>query len=569
MGDLPIACCFHRDMATVRDIPFRSIPRQSTLFLDYLDLSPTALRFYQHAPTMEGLEYAARGKLATLQFPRKAVASILRRQNARYGGDSETLRRIGELESPDSVAVLTGQQVGLFTGPLYTVYKALTAMHISEELNKRGIKAVPIFWMDTEDHDLPEVTRRTVLDSRMSVQVLDYREALFRENEMPMRSVGSLPFADSIRDVVTSFLSHLPDSVWKPEVQSRLQLTYKPGATFALSFAQLMLQILRGSGLILFDPLDTEAKQLTAGVFQKALRDADAIHAALVHRNRELDAAGFHAQVSVLENSTLLFLNADGERRALERRNSNFGLRHTDRGFALEELLKCAEQTPERFSPNVLFRPLIQDHLFPTLAYVGGSSELSYFAQAEVLYTLLDRPMPVIWPRNSFTLLEPEIAAEMDRFGIEIQDCFQGRRFVLEKAVRKSGLSKVAVRLEALQGHLDQVLTEIRPEMQAIESPLVHALETARRKILHNAQRLKSQVVSLEEQQNSPVSNAVDLLLSHCVPNGNLQERELNLQHFLARHGPSLLDTIHSATEIGNFAHRVLRLENNHGETKD
>jgi bacillithiol biosynthesis cysteine-adding enzyme BshC len=547
-------------MATVQDLPFHSIPHQSKLFLSYLDLSPAALRFYQNAPTIEAMERLARSGLGSLKFPRKAIAAVLRRQNAMYGGDPETLRRIDELEQEDSVAVVTGQQVGLFTGPLYTIYKASTAVSICEELKRRGIGAVPVFWMETEDHDLQEIARRTVLDLSSSVKVIDYRNALFDEVQT-QRPVGSLRFPEGIRQAVKDYLGYIPDSSWKSQVQSQLESACKPGTSLALSFAQLMMQILHGSGLILYDPQDAESKQLASAVFRKALGEADAMRAALVRRSQELNAAGFHAQVSVSENSTLLFFFADGVRFALERRNSGFGLKHGDRTFDLDELLNCTLQTPEKLSPNVLLRPLVQDHLLPTVAYVGGSSELAYFAQIEVLYALLDRPMPVIWPRSSLTLLEPEIAAEMDRLGIGIQDCFRGKQALSEKAFRNSGYSKTLMDLEELQRRLDQGLTEIRPDLQAIDPPLTHALETARRKILHNVQNLKSRVIRLEERQGFSVSNAVDSLLNHCFPNRNLQERELGILHFLARHGPPLLDTILSATEIGNFAHRVLRLE--------
>jgi bacillithiol synthase len=340
-----------------------------------------------------------------------------------------------------------------------------------------------------------------------------------------------------------------------------LESTYAPGSTFALSFARLITRLFRGSGLILFDPQDTEAKRLASTIFQKALNEADTLHAALMRRNQELHAAGFHAQVSVAENSTVLFFFAEGERRALERRSSGFGLKSSERAFSLEELMEHADRNPELFSPSVLLRPLIQDYLFPTVAYVGGSSELAYFAQIEVLYTLFERPMPLIWPRNSFTLLEPEIAVEMDRLEIGIQDCFQEIQHVLEKTIRNSRFSETLTHLEELHERLDRVLTEIRPEVQAIEPPLVQALETARRKILHNIQRLKAQVVRLAGMQNSSSLNAVDLIMSHCYPNQNLQERELGYLHFLARHGHSLLDTIHNGMEVGNFAHRVLRLK--------
>jgi bacillithiol synthase len=548
-------------MPKVQDIPFRSIPHQSALFLSYLDLSPAALRFYQHAPTLESLEHASRKSLGNFEFPRKEIASILRRQNESFRSGSEILHQIDELEKQDSVAILTGQQVGLFSGPLYTVYKALTAIRISERLRKRGIRAIPVFWMETEDHDLLEVTRRTVLDAPAAVHTVDYREIIFKENPLPLHSVGSLRFPEEIQQATRNYLSHLPDSAWKSEIQSNLESAYKPGSTFALAFAQLLQRLLAGSGLVFFDPHDAEAKRLISSVFQKALRGSDAIHAALMQRKRELDAAGFHAQVSVQENSTVLFFFAGGERHALERQESGFRLKNQNQEFSLDALLHCAEQTPEKLSPSVLLRPLIQDHLFPTIAYVGGSAEVAYFAQIEVLYKLFSRPMPVIWPRNSFTLLEPEVSATMERWSLELQDCFGGNLSMTEKAIRHAGFSKASGRLERLQERLDSALTEIKPEMHSIELPLADALENARRKILHNVQHLKSQAIRMEAAQNQSLSNAIQLVLLQCYPNQNLQERELSILHFLARQGSSLLETIHAATEIENFAHRVLRLQ--------
>ncbi len=226
----------------------------------------------------------------------------------------------------------------------------------------------------------------------------------------------------------------------------------------------------------------------------------------------------------------------------------------------MDELLAYAVQRPEKLSPNVLLRPLVQDHLFPTAAYVAGSSELAYFAQVEVLYQLYNRPMPVIWPRASITLLEPEAGAAMERLGIEVLDWFEKREQLTEKVFRNTSFAKAAASLDELQEELDQVLTEVRPELQAVEPPLAQALETARRKIQHNVRHLKSQVIRLEGGRNASMSAALDLVLNNCYPNQNLQERELGIHHFLARHGSSLLDVIGSAMDTGSFAHRVIRL---------
>jgi hypothetical protein len=185
---------------------------------------------------------------------------------------------------------------------------------------------------------------------------------------------------------------------------------------------------------------------------------------------------------------------------------------------------------------------------------------LAYFAQVAVLYSFYNRPMPVIWPRESYTLIEPEIGAEMERLGIEVLDCFQNRRLLEEQAIRISGCSRASACLDDLQIRLDQTLTEVKPEFQTVDPPLAVALETARRKILHNIQHLKSRVVRLEGNRNSSISSRIDLVMNNCFPRQTLQERELGIQHFLARHGPSVLDKLRSAIDFGSFAHRAIRL---------
>jgi bacillithiol synthase len=556
-------------MAKVQDIPFRSIPHQSSLFLSYIDFAPAALRFYRGAPTLENLTRTAKDLVANRQFPRSEIVSILRRQNESFGIDAETARNIDCLERSDCAAILTGQQVGLFTGPIYTIYKALAAIRIAEELKSRGILSVPVFWMETEDHDLPEATRRTLASADHSVGVTDYGDMLFKDAEVPQGSVGRMQFPENIRQVVQHYLDHLPDTVWKQEIRLQLETACRPGATFAQSFAQLLSGIFRGSGLILFDPHCPDAKRLARGILQKAIRDADVIRHALLERNKDLEAAGFHAQVSVLENSTVLFYFQDGARYALEKKGSGFSLKNSHGRFSVDSLIQCAEQSPEKFSPNVLLRPLIQDHLFPTAAYVGGSAEVAYFAQIEVLYKTWNRPMPIIWPRNSFTLLEPGISAELDRLGIDVQDCFRGRQCLTEKALSGSGCLEAASNLETLQERLDQGLAEIRPEIELVDATLATALETARRKILHNVQRLKSHLIQLEATKDSRISKSLDLLMNHCFPNQKLQERELGIQHFWVRHGASVLDALRSSLEVECFSHRVLLLPPAAGEKQD
>jgi bacillithiol biosynthesis cysteine-adding enzyme BshC len=545
----------------IKNIPYSQIPNQSALFLKYLENSPDALRFFQDTPDFENLLTERRKRIIRGEFARSEIVNILKRQNESYGCTPKTFSRINELVRPDCVAIVTGQQVGLFTGPLYTIYKALTAVHISEALRDRGIPAVAVFWMETEDHDLKEVSHQTVLAPDNAVHIKDYRDTLFPDSLPYNQPVGSIPFPESIRTVVDDFIRTLPNSGWKPEVASILKRTYQPGFTFAQSFGRILTVILQDSGLILFDPRDAETKPLVSQVFGWALEQADTIHSVLVDRSHELESTGFHSQVHISDNSTLLFYIENNERLALERSHPGFRLKNRGLEFSPGDLRAQLASNPEKFSPNVLLRPVVQDTLFPTLAYVGGPSELAYLAQVEVLYTLLEKPMPVIWPRESFTLMDTDIRDSMLRLGIEIQDCFEGIQSLKEKALQNKGAGKAAPRLKVLIHKLETTFEEIRQDAENLDPSLQKGLDTARSKILQNLRRLHSRILHIEGSVDASVLTAAGLLLNHCLPNRNLQEREFGILHFLSRHGPSVLDSIRSGIQTSGFFHRVLQLE--------
>ena len=543
-----------------RTVPFRKIPHQSDLFLDYLDLSPKALSFYSRRPTLESLVEDSRALHLARSFPREQVAAILLRQNKSFGNSPAAFSHIEKVVKPESVAILTGQQVGIFTGPLYTIFKALTAIRLAEQLRRLGVEAIPVFWMDSEDHDLAEITRMAVLGADSHASTIDYRDLLFGAgyDHDNLRPVGSIAFSESIQQAVGHYLDLLPDSEWKQDIALTLERAYRPGATFAQSFGKAMAELFSDRGLVLFDPQDPESKRLVAPVFRKAVAQTGLIHERLVERNHLLAQAGYHTQVSVLEASTVLSLLDGGERRPLTRQGSVFGLKNAERVFTESELIELVELAPERFSPNVLLRPIVQDHLFPTVAYVGGPSEIAYFAQIQVLYDLYDRPMPALWPRASFTLMEAETSALMEKFAIEFEDCFLGKHHLVEKLITASNDSSTTAIISGLRSYLDVSLEEIRPQMEAADTSLGQALETARRKMLHQVDSLQTKSVHLEARNHRELLERAEFFLNHLYPNKNLQERQLSIHSFLARYGPPVMKAVESRLDTTSFAHQLV-----------
>jgi bacillithiol synthase len=541
----------------IRDLPFRDLPRQSALFLRYVALEPAVLALYRCRPVHDDLVDTAERTRREF-FPRREMAEVLREQNESFGNSNAVRKAIADLARPDSVAVLTGQQVGLFTGPILTIYKALTALRLSAELRCMGFNAVPIFWMASDDHDLAEVTRLILLAPHDELHEMDARAPLFGTRVPPSFPVGTIKLPATISELISDYFAGLPGA-WSDELKAQTAEAYQPGVTFADAFGRLMARIFHDRGLILFDPRAPAAKKYAAPLIQKALTAAHTLRAQLAERSQALQNAHLEPQVAVLPRSTLVFLEEEAQRRLLVTEQKDFLLRETGRHFSLDELRDLAETDPERFSPNVLLRPVVQDHLFPTIAYVGGPAEVSYFAQIEPLYRHFERRMPVVWPRNSLTVLESEIWESMTGRGLRLEDCFQGKAAAIRKILQTQPAPFEAL-LSRMGQDVRQEIGKLKPSLASADASLGTAGDTVQRKLLHRLSSLETKFVNSEMRRNPALDREVTQWLNLCCPHGNLQERELGIHCLLARFGPSLLDTLYEAVDPFTFTHRLIYL---------
>jgi len=392
------------------------IPHTSRLFSDFQYHFDRLARFYVHHPE-DPAAYAAAAK--ELSYPperRAALVAALRARN----GDSPSLDL---LSRPGTVAVVTGQQVGLFSGPAYTVYKALTAARLAEQLTSQGIPAVPIFWVATEDHDFAEVNHSFVFDGEHHPVIL----RVDGENGTE-RPVGTIPIDTPPLDRLRKALAAFP---FGEEAADLVAGAYQPGATFGRAFQALLERLLGGRGLLFIDPLDDAVRRLAAPLLRDALQDGKNLHAKLMERNRELEAAGYHAQVHLEAKTSLVFLLEGGRRITLRKQNGDYVSK--DRRYSAAELAELAEH----LSPNALLRPVVQDYILPTVAYVGGPAELAYMAQSQVIYEDLLQRMPVMLARSGFTLLDAKTAKLMNKYGLTLPGFFHGEDAVRETIARK------------------------------------------------------------------------------------------------------------------------------------
>src|SRR3989454_9155950 len=363
-------------------LPFGQIPHTTRLFAEFLSWSPPIQPFFPRSPHFsEWLRDETPG-LCYDRARREKVAAILERENKAWGASPKTIENIVRLRAGASV-VVTGQQVGLFGGPLFSIFKALTAIKLADQASGAGVNCVPVFWLATEDHDLAEVNHISFPGPDASLQKLTAPA-----QGPPDAPVGTVTFGAEIEPVVEAVAGILGDS----EVTGFLRDAYRPEENLGSAFARLFTRLFANWGVILLDASDRELHAIAEPIYRAAIERTAELDDALLARGKELEAAGYHQQVKVTPSSTLLFTLRGGARIVVHRRpngslNPDFLV--GEERISQPKLLDEISSSPHHFSPNVLLRPVVQDYLVPTLAYAGGSAEIAYFAQAAVVYHAL------------------------------------------------------------------------------------------------------------------------------------------------------------------------------------
>jgi bacillithiol biosynthesis cysteine-adding enzyme BshC len=543
----------------VETLPFERIPHQTRLFLDYLRdpvalrrFYPTAVRFHHE------LDERAPEVLAAHKVDRRALCDALEAMNRNWGAGNETLSNIERLREADCLTVVSGQQAGLFTGPLYTIYKALSAVKLAGCLTQRGTSAVPVFWIATEDHDFAEVATAEFIGCDCRLARVGVPPAMHAENA----PVGSVRLDDSIDDTIKRLIDVLPSTEFIPEVESLLRETWKPGTGYGEAFARMMTRIVGRYGLILMDPLDAGLKQLAAPLYAEAALRAPLIAGALLERSRELEEAGYHAQVATSENAFPLFLHTeDGTRHAVTRTgDGRYKMKNAREEYTAEELSLMAAREPQRFSPNVTLRAVVQDYLLPTVTYFGGAAEVAYFAQTAEVYRVLQRPATPILPRASLTVVERRTWRTLERYGLSLNDLFEGLDAVLARVVEEHLGTETAQTFNRTEESINRELNALEEELRSVDPTLADALETGRRKINYQLEGLRSRFHRAQMGRDRAAHRQLERAFAALYPEKTLQERHINITSLLARHGSYIVNWIYDAINLGSSDHQIIYL---------
>lgn len=512
---------------TVDCYPVSLLPRQTRIFLDYASHREPIAPFFVSTPWSTEWRSFVPVQDSAL---RQSVADLLLEQNRAWGASEKTLENIQRLRA-GAAAVVTGQQVALFGGPLFTLFKAATAI---QRASAAG--AAPIFWLASEDHDLAEADHVT-LPSRHALHTL----RLASERESTGQPVGSVQLGSR----VTQLVERAAELIGGTPEFDLLAASYRPDATFAGAFARLLAGLFAEHGLVVVDASSRAFHALGAPVLRQGLERAAELEAALHDRDKQLADRGYHSQVLVAPDSSLLFLldEQTGARVPLRRKGDQWLAGKA--AYTTEELLRILDKAPERLSPNALLRPVFQDYLLPTAAYIGGPAEIAYFAQTQVLYErILGRTTPV-FPRLSATLIEPAIGAVLHQHELTLKDLLESHADELAhrlgaRAIPVEGKRKLAATGQALDNELNTLVGW----MQEMDPGLGRAAGIAASKMRYQMNRLRRLAANYQLQNEASIRRHVDTLAFNLFPDRHPQERTIGGIAYLARYGSALLATL-------------------------
>ncbi len=512
------------------------LPNISALAADVFYHPERTAAFYRH-PLRDLASFRAAAH--EINFPAEQRAALV----AALGPQNPDSRSLDRLAQPGTVAVVTGQQVGLFSGPAYTAYKALHAARLARWLTEQGIPAVPVFWLATQDHDFAEVNHAWVFDKRYRPHKLEMRRS------SSAQPVGEIALAAPPIDELRASLAGLP---FADDVTSLAAAAYCPGNTMGRAFGELLHGLFAKFDILQVDPLLPAFRQLAAPVLRSTVAAAPELGAAILARNRELAAAGYHAQVHMEEQTSLFFLLENGKRLALRRRGSEYML--NGRRISSQELQDRAES----LSPNALLRPVVQDSILPSAASILGPAEMAYLAQSEVIYRAIPGRMPVAVPRAGFTILDAHSQKLLDRYDLALTDFFAGEEAIRHRIAARLVPPTLAGALRESADTVGRAVDRLRGELGAFDPTLARALDHSARKIRYQIGKVESKAGREAMRRDARATEDAAALSGLLCPERHLQERLYSILPFLARHGLGLLDQIYDAIQLDCPDHRMM-----------
>ena len=486
---------------------------------------------------------------------RAGVSRVVAAQLERRGAPEPARAAASQLSDSSTVAVVTGQQAGLFGGPLYTLLKAVTAIRLARKVSiTNGVTVIPVFWVEAEDHDWDEVRTARVLDDQLALREV----TLDRLDGAGTRPVAALVLDEGVGDALGALEAALPETEFTQELLARLRAHYRPGQRMGTAFACWLDDLLGRYGLVVFEAADPAAKPLVASLFSREL-DAPCRTAHFAKETGQaMRALGHEPQVQPADDSVALFYLGDGARQPIKRRDDGYALGEAVR--PQKDIQREAAEHPEHFSPNVLLRPVVQDRLFPTICYVAGPSELAYQAQLGAIYQDFGVEVPLLYPRANATLLDAASVRFLEKYDLPFEALQPRDESGLNKLLQTQLPPGIEDALQSAAEEIRARLELLKASLPAIDPTLVGAADTTLDRMQETLKHLHNKIIQASKKKDETLRRQFTRTQALAFPEGVPQERIVDLAFFLNRYGQALCDRLLEGLPLEMGQHYVVVL---------
>jgi bacillithiol synthase len=535
-------------------LDYRDLPHQTNLFLDYLYDFEKVEKYYTGNFNSDDDQLSFLKSDKTNHIDRNYLCDVLLGQNY---NDKEIKENIELLRKPNTFAIVTGQQLSLFGGPLYTIYKIFSAIKLKDLMTEKfpDYNFVPVFWMEAEDHDFNEANKVKIIDKTNNIFTHEYNPE-GHDPEANLGAVGKIMLDGNFNNFVDNILSTLPVTDYHDDLVNLIS-AYKEGSSMEYSFQAFLSEFLKGTGLIFINPNSKEIKRLLKPVFEKELSEFPKTSELVINISAELENI-YHAQVKARPIN--LFMHHKKGRYPIEPAGEDFSLKGIRQKQTKLEMIELLNTTPEVFSPNVIMRPICQDYILPTFMYVAGPAEIAYFAQIKPVYKYFGMTMPIIYPRASATLIENKINKILTKYNLQLNELSANYEGVLRRVSDEVSSIKIDFEFNKVTNDLDNLFSNLDIITKSIDSTLLNNLQNTQNKVTHLITIYKDKLFEAQKRNNVTAIDQIEKVNTNIFPKGNLQERELGLIYFLNKYSRSITDKIYHDLDVTCFKHQLIEL---------
>jgi len=501
------------------------------------------------------------GEKAASLNPRAAryqqIKKILAKQNTDLQSDKAKIYS-DNLEHPDSVILITGQQLGLFASPIYTLYKIISTIKLAESLNNENSKFryVPVFWLETEDHDFQEINHFGLMNKNFEPGQLFYQG-----QDHGKVSLRHYHLDDSILSLISEIKESLIDTEFSQDLFDKINEHYRPNGDWTTAVREFLKELFYTHGLLFFQPGAEEIKKISTDFFTDLVLNGEEIKNVFDRQSSALKEQGYHNQVKSIPGQTFIHFEQENRQRGhLYKEGDEYYFKDSDQRFSQSEIIKLIESKPTIVSSTVISRPILQSWLLPVAAYIAGPGEIAYWAQLMHLFPIFELAQPVLYPRISATVIEPKISRFIEKYDVDINHLPQKRNEFIEKYFKNLSETQGDDPFRNLNNILEAEGQKLELYIKLLDPTLIDSGKKSMERIRQTLDNLENRLIKVKEQKEGKLTNHLQQIHIALFPQDNPQERFLSVVYFLNKFGPEFIDKLYSGLELENFDHQLLYL---------